>query len=125
MTDPMLTINGSDTGAARVVKHNENVRRRFTPHPRIELDVDVTQTATDEFLRCSADVAARTLTLLPAATANTLHVDVVDADATQDFTVQADGSELIDGSNTLVLTAPARLILIPDGTGWCVFDCTP
>ena len=125
MSDPILTINGSDTGAARVVKHNENMRRRLTPHARTALDADVAQTATEEFLRASADVAARTLTLLPAATANTLYLDVVDADATQDFTVQADGSELIDGSNTLVLTAPTRLILIPDGTGWCVFDVTP
>lgn len=125
MADPMQTLNGSDTGSQRVAKHNENVRRRFTPHVRTDLDVDVTQTATDEYLRCSADVAARTLDLLPAATANALYVDLVDADPTQDFTIQADGAELIDSSNTLVLTAPARLLLIPDGTGWAVWDQTP
>jgi len=118
VADPILAINGTDTGATRVVKHNENTRRRFTPDVRTVADAAATQTSTDEMLTVSAVTAARTLTLLPAATANAIYLHVTAADATNTYTVDANAAELIDGSATLVLSAAAKLLLIPDGTGW-------
>lgn len=124
MADPMQTLNGSDTGTQRVVKHNENVRRRFTHDVRTSADASTTQTSTDELLKISATSAARTLTLLPVATANSFYVWITAADVTNTVTLDGDGSETIDGSATKVYTAPKKLFLVNDGTGWSVWDQT-
>lgn len=124
MADPMLTINGSDTGSQRVVKHNENVRRRFAVEPRFSLDASTTQTSSDELLEISATSAVRTLTLLPVATANPLWLVIVAADVTNTVVVDPDGSEQIEGASTKTYTAAKRLYLVPNGTQWRVFDMT-
>lgn len=120
----MLTINGSDVGAERVVKHNENARRRLTFDVRTSADASTTQLSTDELLVISAATATRTLTLLPAATANNLYVRVSAASGGNPLVIEPDGAETIDGAANLSLTAAAKLLLVTDGTAWTVWTLT-
>ena len=114
----MTALAGSMTGAERVVVHNENARRRLTFDVRTSADASTTQLSTDELLVISASTATRTLTLLPAATANNLYVRVSAASGGNPLVIDPSGAELIDGASTLSLTAATKLLLVTDGTSW-------
>lgn len=124
MADPMQTLLDDDKGPDFVAKGNENFRRRFTPDVRSALDAAATQLATDELLRVSATTAARTLALLPAATANAFYLVVTAADVTNTYTIDPNGSEQVDGASTKVITSAKKLLLVPDGSVWISFDMT-
>lgn len=120
----MLSVVGTDTGPDVRSKVNENFRRRFCVDVRSAANQSTTQLPTDELLKVSATSAPRTLTLLPVATANSIYVWITAADGTNTYTIDADGSETIDGSATKVYTAAKKLLLVNDGTAWSVWDLT-
>lgn len=122
MTDPMITLVASDSPVDFLTEQNENNRRRFTSDERVVADAAATQLATDETLVVSAVTASRTLALLPAATANALYVVITSASPTFTYTLNPDAAELIDGAATKVYTSAQRLLLMPNGTSWRIYD---
>lgn len=64
-------------------------------------------------------VAAVTVTLPPAdSVVSGKRFTIKPTDATYNLTIAADGSELIDGAATQVITFPAHAVVVSDNTGW-------
>jgi hypothetical protein len=78
-----------------------------------------TATANDFLIRCDTSAAGFTVTLPPAAGARgqLLNIKKISTDANT-LTIKANGTEMIDGANTVTTTTPANYKLMSDGTGW-------
>jgi hypothetical protein len=76
-------------------------------------------TSANDVVIVDATAAPATVNLPTAASVVGLQLDIKKVDATNNVTVQANGAETIDGSNTATLTSQYESItIVSDGTEW-------
>jgi len=87
-----------------------------------EINSNETMLATDAFILCEAGAGDVTYILLAASTLTGRIVQLKNIDTTSSFecTVDANGFELIDTSETQVVPFPNSLAIISDGTQWWI-----
>lgn len=120
---PVVGIDGSGFAVVQFTPHHYVPPAPGALGIRDLTDAPATLTTADldKTIR-QTNTAARTITLPAAADCVGRFVTVVkNGTAAFAITIQANGAELIDGANTIALTATAardRMTLQSDGTGW-------
>lgn len=129
MTDPILTISGSDTGYdALVTKGNANTTKRRWVDQRFVVDANITIGDTDELIVWTATGAARSTTLPDASDypGRELLIFVKAADVTNTATVNRAGSDTVKGTTSVVVNSNRQLLtLVSDGVSdWICTQAT-